>query len=109
MINHCDKEYVFVQFVYGTIKICEAVRKVLKLRNEGDTLYLVICMILDQFLKESNKDKKGEFRYSILPERDRDKDIKIEDYPCIYICTNEYYYDTYPGMLLFNRLKRNYL
>ena len=56
-----------------------------------------------------DKEEKGEFRYSILSEKDRDKYVRIEDYPCIYICTNGYYYDTYPGIMLFNRLKRNYL
>ena len=49
LINHCDNEYIFVQFVYGNIKICDAVRKVLKLRTKGDALYLATCMILDQF------------------------------------------------------------
>ena len=29
LINHCDNEYIFVQFVYGSIKICDAVRKYL--------------------------------------------------------------------------------
>ena len=55
MINHCDTEHVFVQYVYGTVRICEGVRKVLKLRNEGDAFYSVICMILDQFMIRSNK------------------------------------------------------
>ena len=34
------------------------------------------------------------------------KKIKLDDYPSIYICTNEYYYDTYPGIMLYNRLKK---
>lgn len=52
MINHCDNEYVFNQYVYGSSKIIEAVKKVLKLREENDALYLVICMILDKFMIE---------------------------------------------------------
>ena len=109
LINHCDNEYVFVQFVYGNIKICDAVRNLLKLRTKGDAWYLVTCMILDQFMKRLDKEEKGEFRYLILSEKDRDKCVRIEDCPCIYICTNDYYYDAYPGIMLFNRLKRNYL
>ena len=106
IINHCDNEYLFVQFVYGTSKIIEAVEKVLKLRNENDALYSVICIILNKFVMESNKDEKGEFKYAILSEKDRDKNIKIDDYPCIYICTNDYYYDMYVGKMLYNRIKK---
>ena len=106
IINHCDNEYLFVQLVCGTSKIIEAVEKVLKLRNENDALYSVICMILDKFVMESNKDQIGEFKYAILSEKDRDKNIKIDDYPCIYICTNDYYYDMYVGKMLYNRIKK---
>ena len=106
IINHFDNGYVFVQFPYGTSKISEAVKKVLKLRNEYDTLYLVICMILDQFVTEHCKDEKGEFEYIILPEKLRNKIIKIDDYPCIYICTNDSYYDIYAGKMLYNGLKK---
>ena len=31
IVNHCHNEYVFVQFVYGSSKISEAVKKVPKL------------------------------------------------------------------------------
>lgn len=78
----------------------------LKLRNENDALYSVICIILNKFVMESNKDEKGEFKYAILSEKDRDKNIKIDDYPCIYICTNDYYYDMYVGKMLYNRIKK---
>ena len=91
LINHCDNKYVFVQFVYRNIKICDAVRKVLKLRTKGDAWYLVTCMILDQFMKRLDEEEKGEFRYSILSEKDRDKYVRIEEYPSIYICTNDSY------------------
>ena len=73
IINHRVNEYVFVEFVYGTSKISEAVRKVLKLRNENDALYSVICMIIDKFVMESKKDENGEFKYIILPEKEREK------------------------------------
>ena len=106
IINHLDDEYVFVQFVYGSSKIGEAAKKVLKLRDENDALYSVICMIIDKLVMESKKDEKGEFKYTILPEKDKDRSIRIEDYPSICICTNDYYYDTYAGMLLQNRIKK---
>ena len=34
-------------------------------------------MIIDKFVTESKKDEKDEFEYTILPEKDRDKTIKI--------------------------------
>ena len=97
---------MFVHFPYGTSKISEAVKKVLKLRNEYDALYLVICMILDQFVTKHCKDEKGEFEYIILPEKLINKIIKIDDYPCISTCTNDSYYDIYAGKILHNRLKK---
>ena len=80
IINHCDNEYVFVQFLYGTCKISKAVRKVLKLGEENNALFLVTCMIMDEFLNESKTGKGGEFKYTILPEKDKDKNIKIKYY-----------------------------
>ena len=69
-------------------------------------MYSVICMIIDKFVMESKKDENGEFKYIILPEKERDKNIKIEDYPSIYICINDYYYDTYVSMMLYNIIKK---
>ena len=69
-------------------------------------MYSVICMIIDKFVMESKNDENGEFKYIILPEKERDKNIKIEDYPSIYICINDYYYDTYVGMMLYNIIKK---
>ena len=34
IINHCDNEYVFMQFVYRNIKIVESVKKMIKLREK---------------------------------------------------------------------------
>ena len=106
IINHYRNEYVFVQFVYGSSKISEAAKKVPKLREENDALYLVICIIIDKFVMESKKNEKGEFKYTILPEKGKDKNNRIEDYPSIYVCTNNNYYDTSTGIMLYNRMKK---
>ena len=63
-------------------------------------------MIIDKFVMESKKYENGEFKYIILPEKERDRNIKIEHYPRIYICTNDYYSDTYVGMMLYNIIKK---
>ena len=106
IINHCDNEYVFMQFVYRNIKIVESVKKMIKLREKNDALYSLICMIIDRFVVDSRICEKGEFRHAVLPEKNIDKNGKIEYYPRIHICTNDYYYDTYPGKILYNRLKK---
>ena len=106
IINHCDNEYVFMQFVYRNIKIVESVKKMIKLREKNDALYSLICMIIDRFVVDSRICEKGEFRYAVLPEKNIDKNGKIEYCPRIHICTHDYYYDTYPGKILYNRLKK---
>ena len=105
IVNHSN-EYVFVQFVYGSSKISEAVKKVPKLREENDALYLVICMIIDKFVTESKKNELSEFKNTILPEKGKDKNNRIEDYPSIYVCTNNNYYNTSAGIMLCNRIKK---
>ena len=106
IINHYRNEYVFVQFVYGSSKISEAAKKVPKLREENDALYLVICMIIDKFVTESKKNELSEFKNTILPEKGKDKNNRIEDYPSIYVCTNNNYYNTSAGIMLYNRIKK---
>ena len=34
------------------------------------------------------------------------KTIRIEEYPSIYVCTNNNYYDTSTGIMLYNRIKK---
>ena len=64
-------------------------------------------MIIDQFNSEPKKDKQDEFKYIILPEKDKDLKFKKEKYPSIHIFTDKRYYDnTYPGKMIYNRLKK---
>ena len=48
----------------------------LKLKNNYNSLHLLLCTIIDQFIMDPKKDKEGEFKYTILPEKD--KDLKFE-------------------------------
>ena len=52
-------------------ELVNAFKKLLKLKDRNTSLNLILSMILDQFDKDFNKNKKGEFEYAILPERDR--------------------------------------
>ena len=53
-----------------------AFKRVLKLKDENSALKTVLCLIADKFNSESRKDKKGEFKYTILPEKDRNLNLK---------------------------------
>ena len=63
-------------------------------------------MIIDKFVTESKKNELGEFKNTILPEKGKDKNNNIEDYPSIYVCTNNNYYNTSAGIMLCNRIKK---
>ena len=86
-----------------------AIKKILKLKDKSNDLYLVLSMIIDQFNSDSKKDK-GELEYTILPERDKYLKFEKEKYPSIHIFTDDIYYDrTYAGVMMYNRLKRSCL
>ena len=55
---------------------------------------------------EPKKHRKGEFKYTILPEQDNDLKIRIKNYPTIRTYTNDDYYYTYVGMMIYNRMKK---
>ena len=50
-------------------------------------------MIIDQFNEDLKKDNHREFKYLVLPERDRNLKFEKENYPCIHIFTDNQYYD----------------
>ena len=66
-------------------------------------------MVIDQFNIDSNenKNKKGEFKYTILPDQDSDLKFKKEENPTIYVFTDDIYYNhTSVGMMIYTRLKK---
>ena len=70
-------------------------------------MYLLVTMIINQFNKDPKKCEKNEFIYIILPESEKDLKLKNKDCPSIHIFTNNKYYDnTYPGKIIYNRLKK---
>ena len=108
--DYDGKEYLFVEYVHKNNKMNNAIKKILKLKYKSNDLYLVLSMIIDQFNSDSKKDKKGEFEYTILPERDKYLKFEKEKYPSIHIFTDDIYYDrTYAGVMMYNRLKRSCL
>ena len=79
--KHKYKEFLFVGFVFKNDNLVDSIKRALKLKDKSNNLYLVLydlySMIIDQFNADPKKDKKGEFKYSILPEKDRH--LKFEE------------------------------
>ena len=102
-----DNEYLFTEFIPKNNRLVSAFKRVLQLKDKNNARYLVLCMIIDQFNLNPKKDKQGEFKFNILPEKDKDLKFGKEKYPGIHIFTDERHYDnTYPGKMIFNRLKK---
>ena len=76
--EHKGSEYLFVHLMFGDNKIDNALKRVFKLKDRGNDLYLVLCKIIDQFDLDPKKDEKSEFVYIMLPERDKDLKCKKE-------------------------------
>ena len=105
--KHNDNEYLFVEFVPKNCRLISAFKRVLKLNDRSSALKSVLCMIIDKFNSESKKDEQGEFKYTILHEKDKDLKFEKEKYPSIHIFTDDKYHDnTYPGKMIYNRLKK---
>ena len=105
--KHNDNEYLFVEFVPKNYGLVSAFKRVLKLKDKNNALKSVLCMIIEKFNSEPRKDEQGEFKYIILPEKDKDLKFEKEKYPSIHIFTDDRYYDsTYPGKMIYNRLKK---
>ena len=67
----------------------------------------MLGMIIDKLNLEPNRDKKGEFKFTILPEKDRDLKLEKENYPRIHIFADDKYYDNkYSGKMMYNRLEK---
>ena len=94
-------------------RLCSPFKRVLKLDDKNSALKSVLCMIIDKLNLEPNRDKKGIFKFTILPEKVKDLKLRIKKYPdvhiyiYIYIYTNDRYYDrTYSGKMMYKRLKK---
>ena len=50
-------------------RLCSPFKRVLKLDDKNSALKSVLCMIIDKLNLEPNRDKKGIFKFTILPEK----------------------------------------
>lgn len=105
--KHNDKEYLFAEFVFNNHDLIVFFKKVIKLTDKSNDLNSVLAMIIDQFNEDLKKVNHGEFRYFVLPEKNRNLKFEKGSYPCIHIFTNNQYYDyTYSGKMMYDRIKK---
>ena len=89
--KYMSVEYLFAQLVVGRNKICDALKRIFKLKDKSSDLYLLLCMVINKFNIDPKKHNKREFEFTILPERDKDLIFRKDMYPIISIFTNEEY------------------
>ena len=105
--KHNGNEYLFVEFVPNNFRLFNAFKRVRKLKDDNGALNSMLGMIIDKLNLEPNRDKKGEFKFTILPEKDRDLKLEKENYPRIHIFADDKYYDNkYSGKMMYNRLEK---
>ena len=86
-------------------EIYDGVKKLLKLKDKNSLLYLIFCLIIDNFNLHSKKYDIGEFKYTLLS--DKDLIFKKREHLNFNICNDDCYYDTtYSGKMMYNRLKK---
>ena len=103
--DYNGNEYLFVAIVTKNNRLLSTFKRVLKLKDKNNALHSLLCMIIDQFHIDPKKDEKGEFKYNLLPEYD--KNLKFERFPSIHIFTGDEDYDqVYSGKMIYNRIKK---
>ena len=103
--DYNGNEYLFVEIVPKNNRLLSTFKRVLKLKDKNNALYSLLCMIINQFNIDPKKNEKGEFKYTLLPEYD--KNLKFERFPSIHIFTGDEYYDqVYSGKMIYNKIKK---
>ena len=103
--DYNDNEYLFIHLIRKNSEIYDGVKKRLKSKDKNNVLYLIFCMIIDNFNLHSIKYDSSEFKYTLLS--DKDLNFKKREHPNINICNDDCYYDTtYSGKMMYNRLKK---
>ena len=105
--EHNGNEYLFTHLLHGDNKIDIALKRIFKLKDKSSNLCLLLSKIIEQFNIDPKRVTKDEFIYIILPEQDKDLKFGKEKSHSNHIFTDDKYYDrTYPGMMIYNRLKK---
>ena len=81
--DYNGNEYLFVEIVLKNNRLLSTFKRVLKLKDKNNALSSLLCMIIDQFTLDPKKDEEGEFKYTLLPQHD--KNLNFERFPSIHI------------------------
>ena len=81
--DYNGNEYLFVEIVPKDDRFLSTFKRVFKLKDKNNALYSLLCMIIDQFTMDPKKDEKSKFKYTLLPEHD--KNLNFERFPSIHM------------------------
>ena len=96
--------------MYRKIEINNDIKKVISLKDKDSVLHDTITPIIDKLLNISFL--KDKFLYYLLSDELHDELHKImgdEDYPVIYVCTSNTYYNTFANNAFVDILKIPYV
>ena len=68
--DYNDYEYLFIHLIRKNSEIFDGIKKLLKLKDKNSVLYLIFCMVIDNLNLHSKKYDRGEFKYSLLHDKD---------------------------------------
>ena len=100
VIKKSDR-YIYVEFMYPKVEINGAVKKVISLKIK------TITPIIDTLFNTSFL--KDKFVYYLLSDELHEKIMSDEDYPVIYVCISNTYYNTFSNNAFVDILKIPYI
>ena len=78
--DYNGNEYLFIHLIHKNSESRDGIKTLLKLKDKNSALYLIFCMVIDNFNLHSKKYESGEFKYSLLHDKDfnlKEKNIQI--------------------------------
>ena len=97
LIKKISDRYIYIEFMYPKVEINNAIKKVISLKDKDSVLHNTIAPIIDKIL--NTPFLKDKFVYFMLQDEWHEKMMGDEDYPGIYICINNTYYNTLGNIL----------
>ena len=105
VIKKSDR-YIYVEFMYPKVEINNAIKKVIRLKDRDSVLHDTITPIIDKPLNTSFL--KDKFVYYLLSDDFHEKIMGDEDYPVIYVCISNTYYNTFANNAFVDILNIRY-
>ena len=106
VIKKSDR-YIYVEFMYPKVEINSAIKNAISLKDKDSVLHDTITPIIDKILNTSSL--KDKFVYYLLSDELHEKIMCDEDYPVIYVCISNTYYNTFSNNSFVDILKIPYI